>query len=118
MNKIEKISPLSSRMVKSKSIPLLFKKINSERNPRKREIIKNSALSYDSPKYHHKNNFNRQLSSSSTIDSRKIRIIDNKEFHENIYHDMTLINAPSFNNNVSEIRQMIKDRKYQNFKKI
>ena len=26
MNKIEKISPLSSRMVKSKSIPLLFKK--------------------------------------------------------------------------------------------
>ena len=118
MNKMEKIPPLSSRMVKSKSIPLLFKKINSERNPRKREIIKNSALSYDSPKYHHKNNFNRQLSSSSTIDSRKIRIIDNKEFHENIYHDMTLINAPSFNNNVSEIRQMIKDRKYQNFKKI
>ena len=118
MNKIEKIPPLSSRMVKSKSIPLLFKKINSERNPRKREIIKNSALSYDSPKYHHKYNFNRQLSSSSTIDSRKIRIIDNKEFHENIYHDMTLINAPSFNNNVSEIRQMIKDRKYQNFKKI
>ena len=118
MNKIEKIPPLSSRMVKSKSIPLLFKKINSERNPRKREIIKNSSLSYDSPKYHHKYNFNRQLSSSSTIDSRKIRIIDNKEFHENIYHDMTLINAPSFNNNVSEIRQMIKDRKYQNFKKI
>ena len=118
MNKIEKIPPLPSRMVKSKSIPLLFKKINSERNPRKREIIKNSSLSYDSPKYHHKYNFNRQLSSSSTIDSRKIRIIDNKEFHENIYHDMTLINAPSFNNNVSEIRQMIKDRKYQNFKKI
>ena len=118
MSKIDKIPPLSSRMVKSKSIPLLFKKVNSERNPRKREIIKSSLINYDSPKYHNNNNFNRKLSSSSTIDSKKIKIIDSKEFHENIYQDMTLINAPSFNNNVSEIRQMIKEKKYENFKKI
>jgi len=118
MSKIDKMPPLSSRMVKSKSIPLLFKKVNSERNPRKKEIIKSSLINYDSPKYHNNNNFNRKLSSSSTIDSKKIKIIDTKEFHENIYQDMTLINAPSFNNNVSEIRQMIKDKKYENFKKI
>ena len=118
MSKIDKMPPLSSRMVKSKSIPLLFKKVNSERNPRKKEIIKSSLINYDSPKYHNNNNFNRKLSSSSTIDSKKIKIIDTKEFHENIYQDMTLINAPSFNNNVSEIRQMIKEKKYENFKKI
>ncbi len=118
MGKIDKMPPLSSRMVKSKSIPLLFKKVNSERNPRKKEIIKSSLINYDSPKYHNNNNFNRKLSSSSTIDSKKIKIIDSKEFHENIYQDMTLINAPSFNNNVSEIRQMIKEKKYENFKKI
>ena len=48
MSKIDKMPPLSSRMVKSKSIPLLFKKVNSERNPRKREIIKSLVYYFDS----------------------------------------------------------------------
>ena len=112
----DKISPLSSRMIKSKSIPLLFKKVKSERNPRKKVIIKYSFIEKETPSYQNKFSFNRNISSSSSITS--LKVLNSSNFHKNIYQDVHLINTNSFNNNSSEIRKMIRERKYNSFKKI
>ena len=123
MNDNSIMPPLSSRMFNSKSIPILFHKINHERNSKGKRIIKNySCIDYETPNFHNNNsklNFRKKLLSLSKFSAgQKLNLLDNTEFHQNIYQDRAMINAPSLNNNLSEIKQMIKDKKYQNFKNI
>ena len=112
-----KLPPLSSRMVKSKSIPLLFTKINSERNHRKKNINNNSIFDIEFLNNENKIKFNRNISSSNLIISPKINSLNSNDFHENIYRDMKL-NTHSLNNSILEIKQMIKEKKYNNFRNI
>ena len=112
------ITPLSSRMIKSKSIPLLFQKINTERKTRKREMIKYSFLDHESPSYSNLLSFNRNISSSCSINSGKGHILNSNDFHENIYQDLNIINSNSIPNNISKIKQMIKEKKYKNYRNL
>ena len=110
-----KIPSSSSRAVKNNSIPLLIKKVNSEINVRKKVIIKYPTFEQELPDFHNKFIFKRIQSSSNLISSESI-LKDNK-FHENIYQDVNSLNS-YFKNNAIEIKQMIKERKFNNFRKI
>ena len=119
------VPPLSSKMFQKKSIPLLFQKINNKRNTKGKGTINNySSIEYETVNYHnyHNNNklnFRKKLLNLSEIYAgKKLNLLDNTEFHKNIYQDSTIINAPSFSDNLSEIKKMIKIRKYQNFRNI
>ena len=119
------VPPLSSKMFQKKSIPLLFQKINNQRNTKGKGTINNySSIEYETVNYHnyHNNNklnFRKKLLNLSEIYAgKKLNLLDNTEFHKNIYQDSTIINAPSFSDNLSEIKKMIKIRKYQNFRNI
>ena len=116
------VPPLSSKMFQKKSIPLLFQKINNQRNTKGKGTINNySSIEYETVNYHNNNklNFRKKLLNLSEIYAgKKLNLLDNTEFHKNIYQDSTIINAPSFSDNLSEIKKMIKDRKYQNFRNI
>ena len=116
------VPPLSSKMFQKKSIPLLFQKINNQRNTKGKGTIHNySSIEYETVNYHNNNklNFRKKLLNLSEIYAgKKLNLLDSTEFHKNIYQDSTIINAPSFSDNLSEIKKMIKDRKYQNFRNI
>ena len=116
------VPPLSSKMFQKKSIPLLFQKINNQRNTKGKGTINNySSIEYETVNYHNNNklNFRKKLLNLSEIYAgKKLNLLDNTEFHKNIYQDSTIINAPSFSDNLSEIKKMIKIRKYQNFRNI
>ena len=116
------VPPLSSKMFQKKSIPLLFQKINNQRNTKGKGTINNySSIEYETVNYHNNNklNFRKKLLNLSEIYAgKKLNLLDSTEFHKNIYQDSTIINAPSFSDNLSEIKKMIKDRKYQNFRNI
>ena len=113
---MNKITPLSSRINKSQRISSILQKINTERNERNK--IRNKYTSIDN-----ESRFNRKRSSfdGNLISSRSynnIKLIDYKEFHNNIYQDINLNSAPSFNDNTLEIHKMIKGRKYNNLKNL
>ena len=119
------VPPLLSKMFQKKSISLLFQKINNQRNTKGKGTINNySSIEYETVNYHnyHNNNklnFRKKLLNLSEIYAgKKLNLLDNIEFHKNIYQDSTIINAPSFSDNLSEIKKMIKIRKYQNFRNI
>ena len=102
MNDNSIMPPLSSRMFNSKSIPILFHKINNERNSKGKHIIKNySCIDYETPNFHNNNNklnFRKKLLSLSKLSAgQKLNLLDNTEFHQNIYQDRAMINAPSLN---------------------
>ena len=119
------VPPLLSKMFQKKSISLLFQKINNQRNTKGKGTINNySSIEYETVNYHNyynnnKLNFRKKLLNLSEIYAgKKLNLLDNTEFHKNIYQDSTIINAPSFSDNLSEIKKMIKIRKYQNFRNI
>ena len=111
---ISKITPLSSRITKSQSVSSIFQKINTERNQRNKMMIKYSTIDNESRLNRNKNNLDRKLISSSSYNN--IKIIDDKKFHNNIYQDIDLNLAPSFIDNISEIRKIINGKKYNNLR--
>ena len=111
---ISKITPLSSRITKSQSVSSIFQKINTERNQRNKMIIKYSSIDNESRLNRNKNNSDRKSISSSSYNN--IKIIDDKKFHNNIYQDIDLNLAPSFIDNISEIRKIINGKKYNNLR--
>ena len=113
---MKKIPPLSSRPNKNQSIPLLFLKINIERNQKNSSVKKFQALEQESPFLSNKYNSSRKISKSSSSD--QLKLYNNRNFHNNIYKNIPLINLFSFNKNSASIRQMVQEKKYQNIKNI
>ena len=113
---MKKIPPLSSRPNKNQSIPLLFLKINIERNQKNSSVKKFQSLEQDSPFLSNKYNSSRKISKSSSSD--QLKLYNNRNFHNNIYKNIPLINLFSFNKNSASIRQMVQEKKYQNIRNI
>ena len=113
---MKKIPPLSSRPNKNQSIPLLFLKINIERNQKNSSVKKFQALEQESPFLSNKYNSSRKISKSSSSD--QLKLYNNRNFHNNIYKNIPLINLFSFNKNSASIRQMVQEKKYQNIRNI
>ena len=113
---MKKIPPLSSRPNKNQSIPLLFLKINIERNQKNSSVKKFQSLEQESPFLSNKYNSSRKISKSSSSD--QLKLYNNRNFHNNIYKNIPLINLFSFNKNSASIRQMVQEKKYQNIRNI
>lgn len=113
---MKKIPPLSSRPNKNQSIPLLFLKINIERNQKNSSVKKFQSLEHDSPFLSNKYNSSRKISKSSSSD--QLKLYNNRNFHNNIYKNIPLINLFSFNKNSASIRQIVQEKKHQNIKNI
>ena len=113
---MKKIPPLSSRPNKNQSIPLLFLKMNIEQNKKNSSVKKFQSLEQDSPFLSNKYNSSRKISKSSSSD--QLKLYNNRNFHNNIYKNIPLINLFSFNKNSASIRQMVQEKKYQNIKNI
>ena len=113
---MKKIPPLSSRPNKNQSIPLLFLKMNIEQNQKNSSVKKFQALEQESPFLSNKYNSSRKISKSSSSD--QLKLYNNRNFHNNIYKNIPLINLFSFNKNSASIRQMVQEKKYQNIRNI
>ena len=113
---MKKIPPLSSRPNKNQSIPLLFLKINIEQNQKNSSVKKFQSLEQESPFLSNKYNSSRKISKSSSSD--QLKLYNNRNFHNNIYKNIPLINLFSFNKNSASIRQMVQEKKYQNIRNI
>ena len=113
---MKKIPPLSSRPNKNQSIPLLFLKMNIEQNKKNSSVKKFQSLEQESPFLSNKYNSSRKISKSSSSD--QLKLYNNRNFHNNIYKNIPLINLFSFNKNSASIRQMVQEKKYQNIKNI
>ena len=113
---MKKIPPLSSRPNKNQSIPLLFLKMNIEQNQKNSSVKKFQSLEQDSPFLSNKYNSSRKISKSSSSD--QLKLYNNRNFHNNIYKNIPLINLFSFNKNSASIRQMVQEKKYQNIKNV
>ena len=113
---MKKIPPLSSRPNKNQSIPLLFLKINIERNQKNSSVKKFQSLEQESPFLSNKYNSSRKILKSSSSD--QLKLYNNRNFHNNIYKNIPLINLFSFNKNSASIRQMVQEKKYQNIRNI
>ena len=113
---MKKIPPLSSRPNKNQSIPLLFLKMNIEQNKKNSSVKKFQSLEQESPFLSNKYNSSRKISKSSSSD--QLKLYNNRNFHNNIYKNIPLINLFSFNKNSASIRQMVQEKKYQNIRNI
>lgn len=108
--------PLSSRTERNKPIPLLLEKLNNDKVTKINKLMK-----VQSPKgvfYQGlKNNPITSWKNSGIIDYESVKFLDDKKFHDDLYINMNLNSAPSFNDNVYEIHKLIneeKNRKYHN----
>ena len=116
-----KIPPLSSYIDKSQNNSFSIKKVTEEKNNKNSEFTKNSSIDYEDLRHNQKFNRIRKLSRSSHIGERVgnfAKFMSNIRSSENIYKDMNIMNAPSFNKNLSEIHQIIKGKKYKNIKQL
>ena len=109
--------PLSSRIYRNKNIPLLPQKIDNIKVLKITNSIKRQS-SIDNPSPIHSNRHITARKKSSSSNSELVKILDDKNFHDDLYININLNSAPSYNDNVSEIRKMIKEernRKYNKF---
>ena len=116
-----KIPPLSSYIDKSQNNSFSIKKVTEEKNNKNSEFTKNSSIDYEDLRHNQKFNRIRKLSRSSHMGERVgnfAKFMSNIRSSENIYKDMNIMNAPSFNKNLSEIHQIIKGKKYKNIKQL
>jgi len=116
-----KIPPLSSYLDKSQNNSFSIKKVTEEINNKNSEFTKNSSIDYEDLRHNQKFNKIRKLSRSSHMGERVgnfAKFMSNIRSSENIYKDMNIMNAPSFNKNLSEIHQIIKGKKYKNIKQL
>ena len=109
--------PLSSRIYRNKNIPLLPQKIDNVKVLKINNSVKRQS-SIDNLSPIHSNRHITARKKSSSSNSELVKILDDKNFHDDLYININLNSAPSYNDNVSEIRKMIKEernRKYNKF---
>ena len=114
-----KIPPLSSYLKKNKIDSFSTKKMSEARSYKNSEYTKNASIDYGDLHYNNKFNMIRKISKSSHMEQRLgdlSRFKNNIRSTENIYKDMNFRNVPPFHKNLSEIRRMIKRKKYKNIK--
>ena len=115
-------NPLSinnSNINKNQQPFLSFRKIRSPllNSPQKR-MHRNSSMDMNEmsrPRF----NINRNISKSSHIKQRfenYSQLMNNKFSYSNIYNDFSFQKAPSFNDNISEIHQIINGKKHKKIK--
>ena len=96
-----------------------YRKIRSPllQNPRN-ELFRNASLDiidFRRPRF----NINRKIAKSSYIKQRfkkNYNLMNNMLLYKDIYDDFNFQKAPSFNQNISEIHQMINGKKHKNIK--
>ena len=91
--------PLSSRTERNKSIPLLIQKKNKGKGIKINKSIKKLLPNADFFQVHN----NKPITSrknSGIIDYERIKFLDDKKFHDDLYINMNLNSAPSFSDNV------------------
>ena len=114
-----KIPPLSSYLKKNKIDSFSTKKMSEARSYKNSEYTKNASIDYGDLHYNNKFNIIRKISKSSHMEQRLgdlSKFKNNMRSTENIYKDMNFRNVPPFHKNLSEIRRMIKRKKYKNIK--
>ena len=114
-----KIPPLSSYLKKNKIDSFSTKKMSEARSYKNSEYTKNASIDYGDLHYNNKFNIIRKISKSSHMEQRLgdlSKFKNNIRSTENIYKDMNFRNVPPFHKNLSEIRRMIKRKKYKNIK--
>ena len=114
-----KIPPLSSYLKKNKIDSFSTKKMSEARSYKNSEYTKNASIDYGDLHYNNKFNMIRKISKSSHMEQRLgdlSKFKNNMRSTENIYKDMNFRNVPPFHKNLSEIRRMIKRKKYKNIK--
>ena len=114
-----KIPPLSSYLKKNKIDSFSTKKMSEARSYKNSEYTKNASIDYGDLHYNNKFNMIRKISKSSHMEQRLgdlSKFKNNIRSTENIYKDMNFRNVPPFHKNLSEIRRMIKRKKYKNIK--
>ena len=114
-----KIPPLSSYLKKNKIDSFSTKKMSEARSYKNSEYTKNASIDYGDLHYNNKFNIIRKISKSSHMEQRLgdlSKFKNNIRSSENIYKDMNFRNVPPFHKNLSEIRRMIKRKKYKNIK--
>ena len=114
-----KIPPLSSYLKKNKIDSFSTKKMSEARSYKNSEYTKNASIDYGDLHYNNKFNMIRKISKSSHMEQRLgdlSKFKNNMRSTENIYKDMNIRNVPPFHKNLSEIRRMIKRKKYKNIK--
>ena len=116
-----KIQSLTSYLNKSKHNTIILKNFDDEKIFRRNELKKNNSLDYEDLASEHRFHIFRKLTKSSNI-THKLgnfeRFMSNIRASENIYKDMLLNKSPSLNKNLSEIRSLIKGKRYKNIKLI
>ena len=114
-----KIPPLSSYLKKNKIDSFSTKKMSEARSYKNSEYTKNASIDYGDLHYNNKFNMIRKISKSSHMEQRLgdlSKFKNNIRSSENIYKEMNFRNVPPFQKNLSEIRRMIKRKKYKNIK--
>ena len=114
-----KIPPLSSYLKKNKIDSFSTKKMSEAKSYKNSEYTKNASIDYGDLHYNNKFNIIRNISKSSHMEQRLgdlSKFKNNMRSTENIYKDMNFRNVPPFHKNLSEIRRMIKRKKYKNIK--
>ena len=114
-----KIPPLSSYLKKNKIDSFSTKKMSEARSYKNSEYTKNASIDYGDLHYNNKFNMIRKISKSSHMEQRLgdlSKFKNNIRSTENIYKDINFRNVPPFHKNLSEIRRMIKRKKYKNIK--
>ena len=123
---------ISTRNILSNPISLNNSTINQNRPPsiiyrkiksplikiQKNGMNRNSSIDVNEMN-HGKFNINRKISKSSYIKQRygnNSQLINNKFSYKNIYDDFSFQKAPSFNENISEIHQIINGKKHRKIK--
>ena len=114
-----KIPPLSSYLNKSQSNTIKLNDFDYEKIFKRNELKKNNSIDYEDLNSSNRPHIVRKLIKSGRV-GQKLgnfeRFMSNIRSSENIYKDMYLRNAPSFNKNLSEIHSLIKKKKYKNIK--
>jgi len=109
--------PLSSRTERNKSIPLLIQKKNKGKGIKINKSIKKLLPNADFFQVHN----NKPITSrknSGIIDYERIKFLDDKKFHDDLYINMNLNSAPSFSDNVYKIHKLINEEKNRKFNNI
>ena len=114
-----KIPPLSSHLNKSQSNTIKLNDFNYENIFKINELRKNNSIDFEELNSSNRPQIVRKFIKSGG-EPKKLgnfeRFMSNIRSSENIYKNMHLRNAPSFNKNLSEIHSIIKRKKYKNIK--
>ena len=114
-----RVQPLSSNLYKVQNNSLIFQNFNDEKISKRNELKKNNSIDYEDLSSSRRARIIRKLTKSNhkiqKLGNFK-RFMSNLRSSENIYKNMHLRNAPSFNKNLSEIHSLIKRKKYKNIK--